>query len=57
MGKEKQSYYTIVVSLIGIVGLLIFGEGYTIFAIVCFMAIIFEDGVRRTKNITGGGSS
>ena len=44
-----NKYYVLIVSLIGIGGLAIFREKYIVFAIVCFMVIIFNDGIEKTK--------
>ena len=44
-----MNYFTLIISVIGISGFIIFREEFTVFGIVCFLAIIFEDALTSRK--------
>ena len=48
-GGWDMNYFTLIISVIGISGFIIFREEFTVFGIVCFLAIIFEDALTSRK--------
>jgi len=54
-GGWDMNYFTLIISVIGISGFIIFREEFTVFGIVCFLAIIFEDALTSRKINKEGG--
>ena len=56
----KRSFnkrFNIIVSIIGLIGFLVFKSNYIAYGMICFLAIIFNEGLKYPKELLNGGKS